>query len=118
MVRQATTFFSDKNPRRTDYLLKIARVPRCGQGWVQTLVKLRTVADQLAPPQRAELRESLVRLKDEVLGNLRRSVSDEDLKAGIGFGQSMKDGRLVVNFEVFKQEVEKQFAELLDDIQR
>jgi hypothetical protein len=118
MVRQAATFFSDKNPRRTDYLLKIARVPRCGQGWVQTLVKLRTVADQLAPPQRAELRESLVRLKDEVLGNLRRSVSDEDLKAGIGFGQSMQNGRLVVNFEVFKQEVEKQFAELLDDIQR
>jgi hypothetical protein len=109
-VKEAATFFWAKDTNSIPYLLTVARYPRCGDGWLQAMLKLEDVA-RMQPQKRAELLTAIGQVRTEVLNSLRENVSDEDFVNG-GFREFIPEGKLVISFEGFKRRVEDEFNRL------
>lgn len=113
VVLEAATFFNLKKTHSTEYLLAVAQHPRCGNAWLQAMIKLGAAATELPPPLRSEVKRRITQLQGEVLGNLRENVSNEDLAAGAGFEQLMKKGQVSISFEELKRRVRVEFGSLI-----
>lgn len=112
-VLEAATFFNLKKTHSTEYLLAVAQHPRCGNAWLQAMIKLGAAAPELPPPLRSEVKRRITQLQGGVLGDLRENVSNEDLAAGAGFEQLMKKGQVSISFEEFKRRVRGEFDSLI-----
>jgi len=115
-IQEAAKFVSAKDINSTLYLLAIIQCPRCGDGWLQAMLKLETAAGEMQPSQRASLRIKIEQLRREVLESLREHVSDEDLAKGTGFERFMKKGQMSIDFEEFKRKVDEEFNTLLQSL--
>jgi hypothetical protein len=113
MVQEAAKFFSAKDTNSVSYLLAIARYPKCGDGWLQAMLKLQESAREMPLPPRSDLLEKIKQLKSDVLKDLREQISDEDLAEGTGFARFGQKGQGSISFMEFRQRVEEEFNVLV-----
>lgn len=115
-VQEAAKFVSNLNADPTTYLLAIARCPRCGDGWLQAMLKLSTTAISLTPAQRVHLRQRILQLRREIPEHLRENISERDLAAGTGFVLFRSSEQTAITFDEFKRKVEEKFDALLKSL--
>jgi hypothetical protein len=113
LVQEVAKFFNPKDGNSVPYLLAIAKHPKCGDGWLQAMLKLQASIQELPLPARADLLEKIKQLKVDVLESLREQVSDEDLAEGTGFGKFGRKGQMSISFVEFRRRVEEEFNALV-----
>jgi hypothetical protein len=115
MVREAATFFRAQDTNAVPYLFSIVRNPKCGDGWLQAMIKLEDVAAK-QPQARADLLDKIRQTKGEVLTKLQENISEEDLTNG-GFEGFIKEGQVGINFPDFQSKVEEEFNRVAKSIE-
>lgn len=112
LVFEATKFIGSKRTDALPYLLSVAQVPICGDGWNQAMYSLQLFAGEMSAEERTELRGKIVEVKKDVLDHLAESVKKEDLAEGSAFAAFSNGNEVGITFEVFKKRVAKAFDAL------
>jgi hypothetical protein len=113
-IQEAAKFFGTET--KTEYLLLIARCPRCGNGWLQAMLKLDTISRELSAAQRTELQSKITEIRRTALEHLRDNITDKDLILGTGFAEFMSKGEVSISFEEFKRRIDEEFNRLLQTL--
>lgn len=116
LVFEAAKFIGSKRTGAIPYLLSVADVPNCGDGWFQAMYSLQSFAGEMSTEERADLRRQIEQVKKDVLDHLEQRVSKQDLSEGSGFTNFSKGNEVGITLDAFKKQVEKAFGALTSQL--
>lgn len=118
-VVEAAKFAGSKRADAIPYLTSVVTVARCGDGWLQAIYNLQTIAPEISAQERSTLREKVAQIKQETLDNLDHNISKQELAEGdASFSDFLEDGAVRIEFDGFKKRIEKEFDTLISELSK